>query len=359
MKDTANKPLNLASKVFEIRINHSNAGFFAYLTFAINQLIFCERKGYTPVVHFGSWSENGSNAYYDPDYGENTWDYYFEPVAGLTYHDIQSRLDDFSTPLQESDVIRLTNKELWYLHTGEKRSVHAYPYGRFKHKTELDEDWSRQNREKAHRIIQKYICLKPHITDLLDSTAEEIFGNHHVLGIHMRGTDKGTADSATQLMKIIPPKKYFPYIDQYIKKQPACKIFVATDQVQFVNSMQKRYGNRILSLDASRSRHSINTFKQRKRDSGYKKGEEVLLDCLLLSRCSFLLKCCSAVGEFAIYFNPELRCIDMNHELMEVSLHDKLHHSWVKKRYKYLQKWDRWNRRRGRVSFMSYRKDHG
>ena len=45
----------------------------------------------------------------------------------------------------------------------------------------------------------------------------------------------------------------------------------------------------------------------------YTKGEDVLIDCLLLSKCDFLLKCTSAVGEYALYFNPQLRCIDLNH----------------------------------------------
>ena len=47
--------------------------------------------------------------------------------------------------------------------------------------------------------------------------------------------------------------------------------------------------------------------------NGYRKGEDVLIDCLLLSRCNYLLKCTSAVGEFAMYFNPDLLCTDLNH----------------------------------------------
>jgi hypothetical protein len=298
---------------FVIRINHATAGFFAYLTFAINQLAHCEREGYTPVVYFGPWAENGPNAYHDPDYGENMWDYYFQPVAGYTYDDLQAMLADPNNPLTEADVVQMTNDELWHLHMWDERSIYAYPYGNFKHKTALDEGWYRSNREKAYYFIQKYIRLKPHIVDLLESTAARLFAGHHVLGIHMRGTDKGTADATAQMMKIITPQQYVPYVDRYTEEHGPCKIFVATDQEQFLEVMQKRYGDRVLSLHVTRSRDSINPFQQRGRSGGYKKGEEVLIDCLLLSRCNFLLKCCSAVGEFAIYFNPDLRCIDLNH----------------------------------------------
>ena len=41
-------------------------------------------------------------------------------------------------------------------------------------------------------------------------------------------------------------------------------------------------------------------------DTGYRRGVEVLVDTLLLSRCEFLLKSASAVSEFAIYLNPRL-----------------------------------------------------
>lgn len=38
----------------------------------------------------------------------------------------------------------------------------------------------------------------------------------------------------------------------------------------------------------------------------YRKGEEVLLDALLLSRCDFLLHAASGVAEVAMYWNPSL-----------------------------------------------------
>ena len=38
----------------------------------------------------------------------------------------------------------------------------------------------------------------------------------------------------------------------------------------------------------------------------YKKGKAVLLDSLLLSKGDALLGSCSAVAEFAVYFNPRL-----------------------------------------------------
>jgi hypothetical protein len=54
----------------------------------------------------------------------------------------------------------------------------------------------------------------------------------------------------------------------------------------------------------------------------YRKGEDVLIDCLLLSRSDFLLRCQSNVGELATYFNPELPVIDLQYSrsLQDVEL---------------------------------------
>ena len=57
---------------------------------------------------------------------------------------------------------------------------------------------------------------------------------------------------------------------------------------------------------------NLNTFQKAEGDA-YKKGEEALVDCLLLSRCDFLLKCTSHLSESSMYFNPKLECIDMNY----------------------------------------------
>jgi len=59
----------------------------------------------------------------------------------------------------------------------------------------------------------------------------------------------------------------------------------------------------------------VNAFLDTSIKDNYRKGEDVLIDTLLLSRVDFLLKCSSSVGEFAIYFNPALsqRSIDLQY----------------------------------------------
>ncbi|MEM1245690.1 MAG: hypothetical protein AAGK22_04935 [Acidobacteriota bacterium] len=315
-------------KVLVITINHSYAGFFAYVTFVINQLIYAEKHGLLPVVHFGARSADGPNAFYDPAVGENTWDYYFEPVAGWRYDEIRTLVDSSESPLSESDLIRLSREELWYLHREDPDSVYNYPYGYYQHLEGESRDWYREQRLKASRVIDKYIRIKPEILGLLDTWTSDNFTGERVLGLHMRGTDKGGAGPVQpHLSRVMTPDKYYPLIERDTQEHGEGRIFLATDQRQFVELLRQRYGDRVLALEAIRSDSSINPF-QVSDSKNYIKGREVLLDCLILSRCDFLLKCTSAVGEYAMYFNPELECIDVNHLKQAPTFEDSLAVSW-------------------------------
>ncbi len=324
-------------KVLVIRINHSYAGFFAYVTFAINQLLYAERMGYFPVVYFGPDSTDGPNAFHDPARGDNTWDYYFEPVAGLTYDDIRAMVADPEHPLDPDDLVFLTPEEAWYLHLEEPSSVYNYPYGYYQHKADFDREWYEVQRDRAHEVIERYVRVKPELLGEVDAFVEEHY-RRPVLGIHLRGTDKGTAGATPHLMRVIPPSAYFEHVDRYTEEHGECPIFVATDQVQFLEQMRTRYGDRVLALDAIRTKGAFNTF-QTPDEKNYVKGREVLLDCLLLSRTDHLLKCTSAVGEYATYFNRDLSDLDVNHIGKRTTVLDPVKVSFARARQLFRAHW--------------------
>lgn len=309
------------SKLFIITINHCNAGFFAHLIFVVNQLIYCERQHYFPIVYFGPWSLDGPNPFYDPAYGENIWEYFFEPVTEYSSSEIQEMVKSPDNPLSIDNIEVLASEELWYLHAGCPDSVYTYPYGYAAEASKKEENWYDKQRQKVAQYVERYVRVKPEILKEVDTFTNQHFANHHVLGIHIRGTDKGSAGSEWQLMRIIKPQEYFACIDAYTKENGACKIFVATDQRQFLGEMRNRYGDRIIAYDAIRSSSTVNTF-QKSEGKNYQKGKDVLIDALLLSHCNFLLKCTSAVGESAMYFNPSLRCIDLNTDYTKASYLD-------------------------------------
>ncbi|MBL7197375.1 MAG: hypothetical protein ISS47_04710 [Candidatus Omnitrophica bacterium] len=307
--------LSRYNKILRIRINHSYAGFFAYVTFALNQLRYCEENNYFPVVYFGPLSEDGPNAFYDERYGDNSWDYYFEPVGGISFDEIRRRIRDPKDPLSRENITELTTNNLWNLHAYNSKSIYNYPYGHYKdvHLGDMD-TWYEQQRSKARYYLSKYVRPKEYILAKVEDFWAQHLEGFNILGIHMRGSDKGTQDSTPRLMRIVTPQEYFPHIDRFVRKSPNCRIFLATEQSQFVEEVRARYGDRVILRDVIRtSKFGRGTcpFLSNKNDS-YLKGEEVLIDCLLLAKSDFLLRCTSAVGEYAMYFNKNLKCLDLN-----------------------------------------------
>ena len=293
-----------------LRVNHMNCGFFAQVQFILNELIAVKNHASAvPIVELGPYSVDGPNKYFDRGAGPNAWAYYFEAVAGSLEYDTALKL---VRQHESTCLYTLLNAELWRLHYFEPLSFFTYPYGCMQGR-ELLPDWWEDNRRKARIAVSKYLRVKPHIRDKVESIAQALFGAK-MLGVHIRGTDKGSALGVPkQLSRIVPPAEYFSRIDEYLYKHPNAGIFLATDQMQFRRVLKARYGERVVFYDAAAVSETMsNVFQTGDGTSNYKNGEDVLIDMLLLARCDFLLKCTSAVGEFALYLNPKLRAVDLN-----------------------------------------------
>jgi len=163
-------------------------------------------------------------------------------------------------------------------------------------------------RTRASRLLARYVRPKPHIRRAVDAFWEAHFApGATVLGVHMRGTDKRAEIGG----EIVPASHYMAHMDGYLSAHPDALILLATDSPRFLREMRARYGAKLVAREALRSER--NAFLE--AGATMKKGEDVLVDALLLSRASFLLKSSSAVGEFAIYFNLSLheRSLDLQY----------------------------------------------
>ncbi|MCO6358769.1 hypothetical protein [Roseivirga pacifica] len=288
-------------KIHPIQINMEGAGFGAIILVTINQLRYCERENLYPIV---CYTTECKNAFLDPTMCGELWEQYFEPVMPLSYgkfREISNQID------LTKHLVKLSSAEAIKVSEEDPDSVYSFPFGKWRSQDLGDLDlWYAKERKKGRETIGKYIKPKIHILQKVDSFYEQHFSNRFVLGVHIRGTDLHYAP-------VVSPAEYFPHIDSQIEKEPTLKIFLATDQAQYIPVFEKRYGNRIVYSDSFRSDNEIAPF-QRKELSPYKKGEDVLLDILLLSKADFLIKGSSNVGEMAMYFNPSLECLDLGYK---------------------------------------------
>lgn len=119
------------------------------------------------------------------------------------------------------------------------------------------------------------------------------------LGLHFRGTDKNKAVVETNY---VSEDDFLAVVDDFTSAHPEVrKIFLASDENGFFQKLRNCYPDFEIIESGPVVHH-----KDVHGGNGYAKGEHALLDCLLLSRCKYLLKCQSALSGFAKVLNPDL-----------------------------------------------------
>lgn len=277
-----------------------NAGFCAMLTYTLNGIRLALRDGAIPVVYYG---QAATRFFYDPVYGENVWEYYFEPVSSIGYEQLRKALD--SKQLSADRVHSFSKRQICHWHHSDLDRIATF------WAKDVPDDpsaWMEAKRALGRKYVSENIHVKPHIITKVDVFWRAWIQSQFTIGVHIRGTDFAYAEPTS-------PHTYFDAIDRYLANRGTApyQIFLATDQNQFVDLFRQRYGKRLITYDCLRSNRRRPPFKF-SSESPYKRGEDVLIDMLLLSRCDFIFKGAAAVGEFALWFNSSLRCHDFSLE---------------------------------------------
>jgi len=279
-----------------IRHSDPHAGFSSLLTIALNGIRKALENNWLPVVNYN----NEVNAhFYDPDHGPNVWEYYFEPVMGISYARIEELLTEGE--ISESDLHAYPADLIWEWHRFDPDRIATFWHD------EAPEDpraWMSEKRRLGREYVSRYLHVKPHIRRQVEHFYEKHIAPQYTFGVHIRGTDLAYAEPTE-------PSAYFRAIDDLArqKKIESFRVFLATDQSQFVDRFSQQFGDRLITYSSTRSTSDVPVFLFQDMNP-YKKGEDVLMDIMLLAKCDFLLKGASAVGEYALWFNPDLDCVD-------------------------------------------------
>lgn len=248
---------------------HREAGLFSTFTTVVSFLDYYDKGSYAGFkIDF-----ERQGFYYDESFGPNWWSYYFEP-------------DFMGSPLGATIKVlefnELANNATFFSLT----------------------------RERIHELIEKYIHVKRHIKKKVNAFKNSHFKDSYVIGIHYRATDHIVESS------IVPYEKVYEEIAKAIRayilssRELNWKIFVATDDANFLHHISQRFPGKVIFQDAIRSSNSEPVHMT--LTHGYQKGEEALIDCLLLSNCHLFIKTASNLGDSALCFNPSLPFVQLN-----------------------------------------------
>lgn len=287
--------VNCEPSVDVVTSMHIGAGFFCELRKVIENIIHFEPDGIRSF--YVDWT-NEFFPFKNKPY-ENGWDLYFEPIVFDT------------SSINKNEPCRTVGN----------CGVHEL------HDQICVAQWLRYDDYLPHRlyvngIIKKYIVIKQHIKDYVESFYEQYMKGYVCIGVHVRYASIHACET---------PQGH-PSLDVYcaeINKLLAfhhdkkIKIFLASDSNEVINYFKKIYAEKLVYIDTYRASGAEDPGLMYERSwywqthqsewhtakPGYKGGFGVLVDCLLLSKCDYFIHVTSNVSSFVTFFNPHIKSI--------------------------------------------------
>ena len=257
-----------SSPVYVIRQNGAGRGLFSLVSSVVCHLHLAARHGLMPIVDLrDSPTEYDDQQFLlnDCSHRSNPWEFFFQPVSSL-------RLDE------------------GYENRTCLASAKGFPLG-YPRKMLI-------SHSKALREIAS-ACIKPasDILDELDIAISNILEGNRVLGVHFRGQEQKT----TPYHPLSPThEQIYAAIDLAITDYDYNRIFVASEDQDFVDAVMDRYSGKAIALPHFRTRSPVNSYRIYPRPMHkYLLGKEILIDAFILSDCDGLVSSTSNVTEFA------------------------------------------------------------
>lgn len=280
-------------------------GMSFQLIHVIGGLLYAELTNRIPIV---IW--NKRCIYYDSeDSGENTstynlFEHYFQPVSDLSVEEIVSMDASYfpskwgnSSLLNDSDfTIRQTEDST--LFPFKDREFDDFDILVFDQPCNIKRDLMPHISQEIHLsrleeyeilyyFYNKYIKLSKHLEEKVNSFYQAQMQGRNILGVHIRKTDKSTTRRSTG--QIIPSeKRYIKLINSYLgNSSPATKVFLASDSTKIISKFTEIYGDKIIFTDSIRSSNQLPVHLA--PNNNKLKGEEILIDMYLLSKCNYFI----------------------------------------------------------------------
>jgi len=316
-KNAQNKPLIKGKKANLTIYYGRRAGLFSLLI-EFSKFLYENNKKQNPDIVLPYWTKEVD--YWDSEGHNgkrNVFDYYFQLK---TLRRIEDYFPDLNHNLKSAmELKRALDNGLIENDTYNVKFINV-PEKRF-----------RLSREKILDFdFRDLFTVRPHIIKKVEKFKEENFHGKEIIGVHIRGP-KHNIEMTPQLKNLgynwdldsslkeerecIPYKEYTQLINFFINKNPNSKLFVATDDSDILNKFKKIYPNRVIEYPAFRPKsgepHVLKRHNKLPHISGFKLGEDVLIEALLLANCKVLIHQKSNISDFIKVWNRNIITINV------------------------------------------------
>ncbi len=257
-------------KIFYVIKRYKGGGLFSNLLFVLNHLILAEKLGAIPVVDM----ENFTNLYSEKNKikgTKNSWLYYFAPVSKYSLNQVY-----------KSKFVVFSSDKLFI-----NQAVS-----------------SKTNTIQLEKVFKKYIKIKPEYLKLSNNFIKKNFKGKKILGVHWRGTDHKVLPNHPY-----PPtqKQIFEKTDYFLNKYKFDKIFLITEELNYLNAFKKKYKNKLCYFNSFRAIDRQELAINNRKNHRYNLGRDSLVETLIMSNANFLICSRSNISEFANFFSKKKR----------------------------------------------------
>tara|TARA_R110002073_G_scaffold89852_6_gene212513 strand:- start:30622 stop:31605 length:984 start_codon:yes stop_codon:yes gene_type:complete len=253
--------LNFKKGLFAVDIV-SNMGLGANLHFALQIMFYCHENNLEPKLKFTRPNQKNT---------DNPFDYLFEQNSTENHPNIE-----FARIRNWSDL-------------------------------NIGIDWNfdqKLNFDISKILIQKHLKIKSRIHSIVDNFVEKNFKNRNVLGIHYRATDKKSE-------AILASYDYIERnIQYYLNLFPDTNsLFISTDDKGFISFIKGTFSHLEIITPNDTYVSKKNTSIHLSTQDINQMNQEALINILILSRCSALMKTASFMSAWSKLFKLDLPVI--------------------------------------------------
>ena len=170
-----------------------------------------------------------------------------------------------------------------------------------------------QDRGEGKKVINHFLEIH-HKFYTKAKKFKKIYLKGSYIAVHARGP--GRKHGATQFLKRhmkltqgVPFWHYFKEIDKVLESYD--NILICSDAQLVIEAFKKKYGEKVVTYDAIRENRGEAHEKRAKgriQTDGYKLGEDMIVEMLLMSTSDFFIHGNSNVSNFIRCFEPTLKC---------------------------------------------------
>jgi len=264
-------------------------GFFSSIFQMIDNLKYCELNNIKPIIKWDSISLYNNEE-------ENCWGNFFEEINdGIPVGEF---IDIYDLPgINERALFFLRDYMMVDPYVGNFRLKLWHFSGTMKSASNKEELYN--YRVEINEMILKYIKPNEKVLNEVSKIINTEWDK--TLAVHIRGTDYWTNQNTLD--------EFCVRIQDNIEKNKYEKIFVASDNNQSINYIKEKFKNVLYYNTDIRQNDLTSSAPICHNVSGEKKtkhGMDVLVECILLSKCDKIICVNSNVAAMACFLNPEM-----------------------------------------------------